>query len=213
MPITAPLGAYSLTPGVSTNNAIADFNGRVSSTATAVPAGFDMRGFGPPLGPVLPASERPNTMIAGCFAPGHTPTLAEVRNVRSAMSCAGCHDGKTMAGPLTAPLGPGDFQPPGILKGFIMSHHMPPGAKLTDDESDALYNCLVSEYYGGFSNPRYGGSTRPGLLLKWLSEPACPDSVPGTRTITGNPGNSSGKNEVNTTGYGGYGIESGLAKP
>jgi hypothetical protein len=187
MPVVEAAGttSTSLTPGMSAADVIRSMNSRVSATATAVPADFNMRGFGPPLGPEATTPLQPNRMSPAFFqrcAPGLNQ--ADVITIRDNMNCASCHDG-SMAGPFSAPQGPLDFGGPvKIMEGFVTSGHMPPGG-LPERLRRPLYNCLVAEYYGGFTDPVLGRNPDAGLYLRWIVERPCPGSVPPLSATSG----------------------------
>jgi hypothetical protein len=85
-----------------------------------------------------------------------------------------------MAGRLSFPAGISDSGSrggQGVMENFIKTGHMPPGARLTQEERNALYRCLMREYYGGFLDPRAGGAAERGTWLRALDHPACPDTI------------------------------------
>jgi hypothetical protein len=146
-------------------------------------------GFGPPIGQAnLPS--RSDSFIRQCASPLKVSD-DEVRDLRNSMSCVQCHDGKK-ANAMSFPLGLFETETlndPGLgqstLEIMIKSGHMPPGNPFPKGDRrgqslrDALYNCLMTEYYGEFAD-----LNGRGLLLQSL-EPACPVAESGG-AATGN---------------------------
>jgi hypothetical protein len=164
----------SYTKGKNAAEAIGAFNDAIADTANAIPRGITAERFGPPMGPIDPAS-RTDDFVKSCFADPF-PSKGSISNVKQSMNCVGCHNGDT-AGKLTFPLGNNmialsQFTPGSILHEMITSGHMPPGNQLTVDERSALATCVSKEYYGGFQG-LFPGS-QPGLYMKSLMPGKCP---------------------------------------
>ncbi len=60
----------------------------------------------------------------------------------------------------------------------------PAGSQLNTQERQALYRCLITEYYGGFKDPKYFGAKQPGLLMRSLTTYSCPKDLPEIQAIS-----------------------------
>ncbi|MEO7718272.1 MAG: hypothetical protein ABIY70_18885, partial [Capsulimonas sp.] len=86
------------------------------------------------------------------------------RAVRDAMKCSKCHDDFAAINypqALRTDLDPGVIlDKNGIVHSYIKQGLMPRGQHLSDVEREALWRCLMKEYYDGES--------QHGLLYEWL---------------------------------------------
>ena len=122
-------------------------------------------GVGPSMGEEDPAS-RTNQFLLKCSEGAVSESRLPV--FRNAMNCARCHDGETTT-KLNFPFG-NFFKPtePRLIRFSIEHGHMPKkmASPLSVPEREALYKCLVDEYFGSEQRPQ-------GLLQSWLTGPSC----------------------------------------
>jgi len=174
MPLVPVAGSklITLNKGTDPVKQLAWFNDRVADTANAVSDSIDVQGFGPSLGEFNP-KQRTDQFVVRCSG---NPQLSKTSlvKIKKAMNCSSCHDGD-LVGALDYPVLTDDSTAAGIrvAETFIKSGHMPPGENLSTEERDALFECLIYEYYGGFKAKRFNQNPNPGTFLRSLLAIPC----------------------------------------
>jgi hypothetical protein len=136
--------------------------------ALTLAGGVDPDAWGPTLGP--PGRPRDDTFMRRCTASRGLDAAARAR-VRAAMRCGACHDGGypgTINVPqalrathdLTALRHPATGASMPLVREYVTQGWMPPGARLGAAEREALYDCLMLDYW----DP----ATGTGVLADWL---------------------------------------------
>lgn len=153
---------HELAPKLKGSGTIPDIvNGRIIGYGQPDFGPIDTTGYGPCLGPV--DQYRSDRFIQLATAELDVP-LKSYDTIRRAMRCTNCHDNfATINYPqaLRTDLDPGIFlDPKGMVHTFISKGYMPPGSTLSPLEREAVWRCLMLEYY----DP----NTEHGLLISWL---------------------------------------------
>ncbi len=138
-------------------------NQRVQAT---MPSAFG--GYWNTVGPGLGATDELRQMAHSegffrrCVPAALAPRISEVApKLRAAMRCATCHR-EHQAGSLNYPF---DEK---LTRSFVLGGRMPPGADLDPIERQALYDCLITDFFA---------SETAGVLKAWLTFLA--DEAPG----------------------------------
>jgi cytochrome c2 len=135
----------------------------------------DPSGYGPELGRVT--DQRSPEFMKACTAPWKLNS-SSIENVEAVMNCAACHS-TAVHGILNFPqatnINP-NIDPPAednLVYHYIVNAWMPPAAEgypsLMPNEREALFNCLMQEYY----DPGKGS----GLFVEWLKNKIGPNDA------------------------------------
>ena len=150
-------------------------NSRIASYGPPHFVPLDTQAYGPCLGPeattlfsarddtIKVAGDRSDEFIRAATAGLDLP-LSSYDAIRDAMRCSSCHERFAAINYPQAVRTDLDaaalIDTSGIVHTYIKEGIMPPGERLTDVEREALWRCLMKEYYDG--------AAQRGLLYDWL---------------------------------------------
>ena len=141
----------------------------------------DFSGLGVAMGPAS-WPQRTEQFVRQCATASPAfvnPPAESVTKIKNAMSCTGCHNySPSREKILRYPMFPGDS---GFVhfRNVLVHAHMPQGADdpitgLNSQERIALSECLLAEFFSGFTQSDFSnGNSEPGILLQSLVPPSC----------------------------------------
>ena len=151
------------------------FNSSLEKSAYVTLKGFEKvyRDLGPGIGPSVnkDRTEEFVSQCAGKFLGKDSEGFHEsVKTIKNAMDCSSCHDSKNMAA-----LNIRSQRFDRLIHESITAGHMPAYSILSDKEKQALYACLMKEYFAGTGrdNLLVEPKNLQGVMAKYLFDVPC----------------------------------------